>query len=47
MKHLCFLHPRSFKGVGFSRKLLIVPFRWTPALCLSKNSVLVMGDLTQ
>ena len=34
-------------GDGVSRKLSIVLFRWTPALCLSKNNVLVMGDLTQ
>ena len=33
--------------VGVSRKLFIVLFRWTPALCFSRNSVLVMGDLTQ
>ena len=34
-------------GDGFNRKLFIVLFRWTPALCLSKNNVLVIGDLTQ
>ena len=34
-------------GDGFSRKLFIVLFRWTPALCLSKNNVLVIGDLIQ
>ena len=32
---------------GVSRKLFIVLFRWTPALCFSRNNVLVMGDLTQ
>ena len=35
------------RGDGFSRKFFMVLFRWTPALCLSRNSVLVMGDLTQ
>ena len=30
-----------------NRKLSIVFFRWTPASCLSRNSVMVMGDLTQ
>ncbi len=34
-------------GDGFNKKLSIVLFRWTPASCLSKNSVLVIGDLTQ
>ena len=34
-------------GDGVRRKLLIVLLRCTPALCLSKNRVLVMGDLTQ
>ena len=34
-------------GDGFNRKLFIVLFRWTPASCLSKNNVLVIGDLTQ
>ena len=32
---------------GFSKKLFIVLFRWTPALCLSMNNVRVIGDLTQ
>ena len=32
---------------GFSRKLFNVLFRCTPTLCLSKNNVLVIGDLTQ
>ncbi len=35
------------RGDGLSRKLLMVLFRWTPALCLSRKSVLVIGDLTQ
>ena len=34
-------------GDGFSWKLFIVLFRCTLALCLSKNNVLVIGDLTQ
>ena len=34
-------------GDVISKKLLIVLLRWTPALSLSKNNVLVMGDLTQ
>ena len=34
-------------GDGFIRNVSIVLFRWTPALCLSKNNVLVIGDLTQ
>ena len=34
-------------GEGFNRKLSIVHFRWTPASCLSKNSVLVICDLVQ
>ena len=32
---------------GFNRKLSIVLFRWTPASCLSRNNVLVIGDLMQ
>ena len=34
-------------GDGFSRKLFIVLFRWTLALCLRRNRVRVMGDRTQ
>ena len=34
-------------GDGFNRKLSNVLFGWTPASCLSKNIVLVIGDLTQ
>ena len=34
-------------GDGFNRKFSIVLLRWTPASCLSKNNVLVIGDLTQ
>ena len=34
-------------GDGFNKKLSSVLFRWTPASCLSRNSVLVIGDLTQ
>jgi hypothetical protein len=34
-------------GDGFNMKLSIVLFRWTPTSCLSRNSVLVIGDLTQ
>ena len=34
-------------GDGFNRKLATVLFRWTPASCLSRNNVLVIGDLTQ
>ena len=34
-------------GDGLSRKLSIVLFRCTPASCLSRNNVLVIGDLTQ
>ena len=41
-----YIHAVS-SGDGVSRKLFIVLFRWTPTLCLSKNNVLVMGDLTQ
>jgi hypothetical protein len=34
-------------GDGFSRKLSIVLFRWTSVSCLSRNNVMVIGDLTQ
>jgi hypothetical protein len=34
-------------GDDFNRKLSIVLFRWTSASCLSRNKVLVIGDLTQ
>ena len=34
-------------GDEFSKKLFIVLFRWTPALCLNKNNVRVIGDLIQ
>ena len=34
-------------GDGFNRKLSIVFFRWTPTSCLSRNNVMVIGDLTQ
>ena len=34
-------------GDEFSRKLYIVLFRWTLASCLSRNNVLVIGDLMQ
>jgi hypothetical protein len=34
-------------GDEFSRKLSIVLFRCTPASCLSRNNVMVIGDLTQ
>ena len=40
-----FIHAVS-SGDGFSRKLSKVLFKWTHASCLSKNSVLVMDDLT-
>ena len=33
-------------GEEFNRKLSIVLFRWTPASYLSRNNVLVIGDLT-
>ena len=34
-------------GGGFNKKLSNVHFRWTPASCLSKNNVMVIGDRTQ
>ena len=41
-----FIHAVS-SGDEFNKKLSIVLFRWTPASCLSRNNVLVIGDLTQ
>jgi hypothetical protein len=41
-----FTHAVS-SGDAFNRKLSSVLFRWTPALCLSRNNALVLGDLTQ
>ena len=34
-------------GDEFNRKLSSVLFRWIPSSCLSRNSVMVIGDLTQ
>ena len=33
-------------GDEFNKKLSIVLFRWSPVSCFSRNSVLVIGDLT-
>ena len=41
-----FIHVVS-SGDELNRKLSSVLFRWTPASCLSRNNVLVIGDLTQ
>ena len=41
-----FIHAVS-SGNEFNRKLSMVLFRCTPASCLSRNNVLVIGDLTQ